>query len=313
MSPSATAADQDQDRDRGRDRDRLAELDRIGLRWSERGSAALTGPLLELADRLDRALLHLAARWDAVPEEHPALLAAEDLEPVAYLSSFPQLATFAVSLSTEGDDLESFAGTAQKDTAAALSRGRLTTPRDVLTPAACYHVYAHHRGRELTAPLRVTTRNTCFRREDHFTPLRRQWSFRMREIVCLGTPEEVTPFLDGARTAVDGLLAALDLTVRWAPATDPFFNPAANPQYLMQKLHPTKYEACYGDLAIASVNLHQDHFGGAYAITRDGRPVTSGCVAFGIERWLYAVLDRWGTDPAAWPDPLAAVDGDTLR
>ena len=30
-------------------------------------------------------------------------------------------------------------------------------------------------------------------------------------------------------------------------------------------------------------------------------------MAFGIERWLYAIASRHGCDPAAWPDPVAAV------
>lgn len=289
------------------------DLEGIGLRWSERGTATLTGPLLELAERLDRAVLVLAAGSDAQPEEHPALLAVEDLDPVNYLASFPHLATFAVAVSREREDLGAFAGSARENASEALREGRLSTPRDVLTPAACYHVYVHHRAQKLTAPLLVTTRNTCFRREENFQPLRRQWSFRMREIVCVGTPEETQGFLARTRAVVDELITGLDLPVQWAPATDPFFDPSANPQYLMQKLHPTKFEACYGDLAIASVNLHQDHFGRAYAITRDGKPATSGCVAFGIERWLYALLDRWGTNPADWPDPLAALDAGAGR
>jgi hypothetical protein len=31
-------------------------------------------------------------------------------------------------------------------------------------------------------------------------------------------------------------------------------------------------------------------------------------VAFGLERWLYALTDRHGPDPAGWPDVAAAAE-----
>jgi hypothetical protein len=71
----------------------------------------------------------------------------------------------------------------------------------------------------------------------------------------------------------------------------------------MQKVNPTKKELVFGgDLAIGSVNLHQDHFGATYEISRGGQDAFSGCVAFGLERWLYAVTHTFGPDPDGWPD-----------
>lgn len=292
---------------------RSTDLGLVGLRWDSRGYATLSGPLSRLATACDEAFLSIAMAWKAEPEEHPALLAAADLEPVGYLASFPHLATFAVCLDDEKENLRHFAGTSPVDDSGVVRLARLAPPREVLTPAACYHVYVHHQGTSLRAPQYITTRNTCFRREAYYQPLRRQWSFRMREIVCLGTREEVTGFLAATRTAIDRLASALGLAVAWEAATDPFFDPAANPQYLAQRLQPTKHEARYGDLALASVNLHEDHFGAAYGITRDSRPVTTGCTAFGIERWLYALTDRWGVDPAGWPDVLAQARREASR
>lgn len=295
--------------DRSEVAERLADLAGIGLRWSDRGHAAITGPLLELTRGCDAAFLSIAARWRAAEEEHSALIAAEDLAPVNYLASFPQLATFGVAVKREQDVLRACAESARGDASVTPGPDMLTTAKDILTPAACYHVYIQHSGRELDTPLLVTTQNTCFRRETHYEPLRRQWSFRMREIVCVGARQETERFLDRTRGMVDALAARLELPIEWKPASDPFFDPRANPGYLMQKLHPTKYEACYGDLAIASVNMHEDHFGGAYGIRCDGRAATSGCVAFGLERWLFALTDRWGMAPEKWPDVRAAASG----
>ncbi|MFX4293301.1 hypothetical protein [Streptomyces bohaiensis] len=284
-----------------------AGLRAAGLRWHESGHATLTGPLLALATACDNAFVSLAGARPPEPEHHPAVLRAADLDPVDYLRSFPHLATLAATLSPEDTDLRAFRDA--RVPGEPVPPSSLTPPADVLTPAACYHVYLHHRGEELRAPLHVTTRNTCFRREEHYAPLRRQWSFQMRELVCVGSREEVREFLTTTRAAVARLMAALDLPVRWEAATDPFFDPAADPRHLAQRISPTKHEALYGQLALASVNLHEDHFGTAYGIVRDGRPASTGCVAFGIERWLYALTHRWGADPDGWPDVRAAAQG----
>lgn len=298
----------------------------VGLRWHHRGYAGLSGDLLGLADSCDAAFVLLGGAGPGVAdgiedgtakrpraEEYPALLAAEDLAPIGYLASFPHLATFAVSLAPDEENLNRFVTSVRQAPVGEVPLAGQAPVGEILTPAACYHVYVGHRGEELAAPMRVTTRNTCFRREARYAPLRRQWSFRMRELVCVGTREEVQDFLTVTRAAIDRFLRELDLPVDWEAATDPFFDPAAHPQYLAQKLRPTKFEACYDGLAVASVNLHEDHFGRAYNITRDGGPATSGCVAFGVERWLYALTDRWGADPAGWPDVTAAAERSRLR
>lgn len=287
--------------------DTVAALGPVGLRWRASGQAVLSGPLYGLAAACDAAFTTLAARWDAEPEDHPAMIDIGELQAIDYLASFPHLATFPVSLDADAANLREFAGRDPLDAEGAVRLARTAPVREVLTPAACYHLYLTHAGERLSAPRYLTTRNTCFRRETHYEPLRRQWSFRMREIVCVGTRDEVRGFLAAATAAVTALLAELDLAAPWEVATDPFFEPAKNPKYVAQRLQPTKHEARYGDLAIASVNLHEDHFGAAYGITRAGRPAFSGCVAFGLERWVYALTSRYGPDPAGWPDLPAAA------
>jgi len=280
-------------------------LRRLGLGWHESGQCSLSGPLLDLAENLDRAFTDLAApHWAAQPERHPASLPATTLQRVDYLSSFPHQATFPLQLDPDEANLAEFCADPVPGPDGRVALTRLAPATEVLTPAACYHLYAGHEGEALPGPLYLTTRNTCFRREASYTPLRRQWSFTMREIVCLGTADETGRFLDDARAAADRLLAALDLAAPWTTATDPFFRPLQNPKFLLQKLQPTKWEAVYGgDLAIASANLHHEHFGEAFGITRDGAPAHTACLAFGLERWLFAVLDRHGDRPADWPDP----------
>ncbi|MDJ0345780.1 hypothetical protein QMK19_34880 [Streptomyces sp. H10-C2] len=282
--------------------DRLAALQRIGLSWQPSGQAALRGPLLRLAEDCDRAFVCLASLWDAEEERHPASLPAARLQQAGYLRSFPHQATFVARLSPEEPNVDAFLDGPVIDEDGRVALSALSPVTEVLTPAACYHLYNGHQGEALDRPLYLTTRNTCFRQETHHVPLRRLSSFTMREIVCLGTVAETVTFLERARAALDLFFGLLDLDLEWLAATDPFFRPEDNPRHLLQRVQPVKHEATYGgDLAIASVNRHHDHFGSGFGLTRDGRAADSCCVAFGIERWLWAISDRHGLDPASWP------------
>jgi len=281
------------------------EIDRLpGYRWHANGQSAFSGPLLDLYRRLDSMFTRWAAEWDAEEHRFPVFLPADELNRLDYFQAFPHVATFPVTLDGAEDNLARFAEGGPLDDSGALRLTRLVPPRDVLTPAACYHFYVHFQEQDFAAARYLTTRATCFRREREYRPLQRQWSFSMREIVCLGTREEVEAFLAESRRRLTGFFAAIDLPVEWLAATDPFFRPARNPKHLAQVLDPLKTEMVFADgLAIGSVNFHRSHFGEAFGIGRGGQPASSGCVAFGLERWMYAILSRFGADAREWPLP----------
>ena len=95
---------------------------------------------------------------------------------------------------------------------------------------------------------------------------------------------------------------AIGLPICWQPACDPFFNPSKSAKYLAQRLDPVKTEMVVGDdLAIGSVNFHRNYFGEAFGITRAGDDAFSGCVAFGIDRWIRAFIASFGPDEGSWP------------
>jgi len=131
---------------------------------------------------------------------------------------------------------------------------------------------------------------------------------RLRAVVQIG----LDAFLEHALEAAQSLIGELDLPADWVLATDPFFRPTESPGYLVQLVTPMKREAVYlvggtSTLAIASVNRHGDHFGETFGIEVAGEPATSGCTAFGLERWPLAITDRHGADPDRWPSPAQAA------
>jgi seryl-tRNA synthetase len=278
-----------------------------GLRWAGNGSATLSGALLDLADRLDRRFRTLARRWDATEMRFPALIPAAALERIDYFRSFPHLVTFPACLEAVDDNLERFSAGDPVTADGQVRPSRLDPIRDVLTPAVCYHLYHHFTGARFAAPSYFTTTGTCFRREDSYLPLERQWSFTMRELVCIGPAPTTHTFLEQVRADVDILVTELGLPSTWAVAADPFFRPSRNPKYLMQRIDPTKHELMFDNrMAIVSANLHHDHFGRAFDMkgASDGEPMHTACVAFGLERWLAAVVRQHGPAPAGWP-PVA--------
>lgn len=272
------------------------------IEWNEDGYVALSGSLLQKAVELDNVIRDWAFQFGSTEYQFPSMISAKSLAPIAYLKSFPHLATFVTSSDRREESLKRLAdecGVAEQISASDQCMEPVT---QLLTPAACYHFYPRFAGRQLTSPEFLTTKCQCHRREEAYLPLQRQWCFEMREIVCIGDGETIERFTDDCRKRIELLVAALGIDAGWETATDPFFDPMADPKALAQILEPVKKELCTRDgLAIASVNKHRSFFGECYDISYDKVAAHSACVAFGIERWLYALIQTHGNDTSGWP------------
>jgi hypothetical protein len=276
-----------------------------GLRWHAQGYASVHGELLARLRQLDARFVAWARAEGATAYRFAGLLPLAELRRARYLQGFPHLAVFPATLDPAPAALRAVAADATTDDAPALPFAAGCD--SILPPAACFHVYGALQDRVLDAPHVATACCTCHRNEASVAWLRRQRAFAMRELVCVGTGEEVRAFLARNRARADAFAAALGLDVRWDAATDPFFEAGRDPRALAQRLDPAKHELrLHGELALCSVNDHRDFFGEGYGIERAGRPAQSGCVAFGLERWLYACVDAFGPDCRAWP----ALDAD---
>jgi len=289
----------------------------VGAGLTERaaGQSVVHGPLLRLERALDAVFTSWAHDDGADEYRFPAFIEARHLQRLDYFHSFPHLVTFPVALDDAAANIELFRQTGAPGRDGVVHLTERAPVQHVVTPAACYHIYVELEGQTLEKPRVVTTRNTCCRRESHYVSLERQWTFSMREIVCIGTADEVERFLAAAAARLTRFVERLGLPVAWEGATDPFFNPTKNPKFLFQKLEPVKRELVFDErLAIASTNFHRDYFGEAFKMTRpdaDGnaKALCSGCIAFGIERWLSAIVHTHGSDPRAWPNVEEAARG----
>lgn len=271
-------------------------------RWMENGQSIYSGALLKLYRTLDKLFLHWASELEAHEYQFPTFIPVRELSKLDYFQHFPHLITIPVTLDISESNLKHF--TAKHEGACEkIQLAEIEPIRSVLTPAACYHFYIQFQNETLSQPRYVTTKAACFRHETHYAPLQRQWHFSMREIVCIGSMEEVNGFLDHFQTMLTGFFEKIRLNAEWQVATDPFFNPGQNPKALMQRLEPVKHEMVFdGHLAIGSINFHRNYFGEAFRINRNNEAAFSGCVAFGVDRWIYAFLNQYGFDEANWPD-----------
>jgi seryl-tRNA synthetase len=284
----------------------VAALQARGDLWEVApGIIALRGHPLMLLRRLERETATLAHRDSPEEWSSPPALAMRSLARADYFTSFPFWLTAASHLPDDEAALERIA-TADDSAAAARSAAQAT---DVaLPPALCYHVFERFAGRRLTTTRLVTLDGTCWRHEGaRLAPLERQWAFTMREIVCLGDAEAVEDFRQRTMRLAGALASRLDLDAGFLVATDPFFAPTARGKAIVQRVKALKHELALPiggerSTAAASFNNHEQFFGEAFDITlANGEPATTGCVAFGLERWLLAFLVAHGVDRVCWP------------
>jgi seryl-tRNA synthetase len=278
------------------------------------GLVGMRGPALALYRDIERALAALAGSEGAEEWRVPAAIALETLERADYFECFPQWLTVAAHLSDDSTTLERVA---RAPSPAAAARDAAAPARAALAPAVCYHVYAALAGSTVAAPRYVTAQGTCWRHEGRrLVPLEREWAFTMREVVCVGAPGDVRAFLERAVCRVTDLADALDVTGLVVEATDPFFAPTGRGKLLVQRMKGLKRElllpiAPGHRIAAASFNDHETFFGEAFGIRLpDGTPASTGCVAFGLERWMLAFLAEHGADTDAWPAVAQALVAD---
>jgi seryl-tRNA synthetase len=274
-------------------------LESWGELWeSAPGLVGLRGEALTVYRRLEDRIASLAAEETGEEWRVPAGLPISALGRADYFASFPQWLTTAAHLRDDEGELERVASSADPEAAIA---GAIAPPGTALPPAVCYHAYLALADSVLEETRIVTSQATCWRHEgDRLRPLERGWAFTMREIVCIGTHGEVEAFRRRMIDRVQHLAEELGLEATLVPANDPFFAPTSRGKALLQRIKALKDELLLPagpvrSIAAASFNHHETFFGEAFGITLpDGSPAASGCVAFGLERWLLAYLVAHG-------------------
>ncbi|ADG78880.1 Aminoacyl-transfer RNA synthetases class-II family profile domain-containing protein OS=Tsukamurella paurometabola (strain ATCC 8368 / DSM / CCUG 35730/ CIP 100753 / JCM 10117 / KCTC 9821 / NBRC 16120 / NCIMB 702349/ NCTC 13040) OX=521096 GN=Tpau_2272 PE=4 SV=1 [Tsukamurella paurometabola] len=256
---------------------------------------------------------------DAIHEAHggattvlafPPVMPREILDRTDYIASFPHLS--AAVATYPGGNAEHrllLAGRA----AGHDWGGHLRSSDLALVPSACHPVYPMLTGTLPRDGAWVDVAGYCFRAEPSNDPARMQ-SFRMHEIVRVGTERAAVAHRDSWIARAADLLGELGLKVERTPAVDPFFGGSGGAQAADQRSGELKTELMvriYGahqpGVAVASSNYHRDQFGARFDITTvDGAVAHSACFGFGIERVALALLAAHGMQRSAWPAAVNA-------
>ena len=236
----------------------------------------------------------------------PPVMSRKQLERHGYLKSFPNLLGCVSCLS--GSEREIRAVVDRFDEGEEWT-DELGAADLVLSPAACYPVYpiAAERGPVPAGGLIFDVACDCFRREPS-KDIDRFQSFRMREYVCIGAPDEIQAFRGDWIERAKGIADQLGLPYRVDLASDPFFGRGGQIVAISQIQQELKFELLVPvrseaePTACMSFNYHREHFGHTWdLVTEDGALAHTGCVAFGMDRLAVALFATHGTDLEAWP------------
>lgn len=182
----------------------------------------------------------------------------------------------------------------------------------VLTPAACYPLYPMVAARGALPPEGAVfdVHSWCFRHEPSRDVARMQ-TFRVREFVRLGRPEQVLEFrevwFERAKSFIGDLALPYDIDI----ANDPFFGRSGRLMAEGQRDQKLKYEMLVPidsetkPTACLSFNYHLTHFSEVWQIRLgDGEHAYSGCVGFGLERIALALFKHHGVEVSGWPSSV---------
>ena len=225
----------------------------------------------------------------------PPVMSRRQIEKSGYLKSFPHFLGCVSCLSGSDDEIQM--NVERYDSGADWTSG-LSAADIVLSPAACYPVYplVASRGHVPASGLKFDVACDCFRREPS-KMLDRLQSFRMREYVCIGTPEQIQDFRARWLNRAESFAGQLGLNYRIDQASDPFFGRGGKLMAMSQVEQALKFELLVPvhsekePTACMSFNYHRDHFGATWNLSdTSGQTMHTGCVAFGIDRLALAMF-----------------------
>ncbi|WP_128896086.1 hypothetical protein [Longirhabdus pacifica] len=258
---------------------------------------------LALLEKLDAEMLAIAKQVKAQMRSYPTILHEQNMQRNQYHKNFPQHIYAVHHIPHQHKIIEQFRKS---------NEGQdqwFTHTGDYLQPCICYHCYEELGNQKWDNHHIFTAKGPCFRHEVEWKlNTFRKNEFMMREIVFVGDQQWVIFMREQLMQAVWTLFCKLDMTGHIIAAHDPFFHyDDVQQKAMFQLVTDAKYEleVNVGDdkhYSIASFNYCEDVLCEKYNITgRDGQALYSGCVAFGLDRWLAALFYYYGQDMKKLP------------
>lgn len=298
-------------------KDIFDQMENLGIVFIQgQGQVGVGEPLIKLMDYFDSRIKDIIFElFDAEEYRYPTLIPTKALEQCGCFDSFPQLLLFTGYIHNDFDVYKRFIRDYNKNKKIDTYALEYIKNCDYcLPPTMCYHTYHQLKDQDLTECREkvITSKGKSFRYESKYSKsLERLWDFTIREIVFIGGKEFVLDCRKKMMTASFSLMEELGLIGHSEIANDPFFaTPSTAAKIFNQNMQALKYELRINTdkndtISIASFNFHEDFFGNNFNIRFNNQePVMTGCVGFGLERFVFAFLSQYGLDESKWPFSL---------
>lgn len=283
----------------------LHSLENMIIKLGE-GEIALQGKAVLLFDYFDSTFETMAINLGAIKQRYPVLLGINTIKKTGYFRRTPQYSIFCSSLVEDFDKLSQMRKNQFCDEHI---DSILDKPRFSLSPSACFHTYERYKNQILDDCMTVTFNQSVFRNEGrlNWNEFGRLRDYHVREIVFFGDQKFVEDSREKYLKEVENLINNLNLNADILIASDAFIMPRMEKFKLIQLKEKSKYELnlYYNNnqaLAVASFNLHGTAFTNPFNIKiRNVNCPVTGCIGFGIERWVLGFLAQYGVCEKDWP------------
>lgn len=238
-------------------------------------------------------------------KSYPVLLPVDDYQNTGYIRQSPQYAMFCSNLVEDMQVLEQ----ADEHVKNGSIKEIVKEPVLALSPSACFHTYIEYKQQILEAPKVVTFTQSVFRNEGrlNYDEVGRLRDYHVREIVFLGDEEFVRDSIHTVMDKAKQVMERLGLDGTIERASDPFIMPKMQKYKKIQIVDCNKYElrlhtSKEKKISVASFNQHGTAFTYPFNIrVRGCENSVTGCVGFGVERWVIAFLSQYGENESNWP------------
>lgn len=286
-------------------------------RWATQvgeGHVILRGLAAQLFALVDHKICSVFAKeFGAEAEVFPSTIKSETLQRCNHFTSFPEHMDFVAHLKQDLDVLSGFSASCRSQGwSPSLHEGKMNQHDFAICPSCCYHAYEGMAGWALDNPGRcITAILSCHRYEGaNHKSLSRLRCFNMREVIWVGQPSWVIANRARAEVLMHEWAKDWELSCVFRASNDPFFTDDFAVKASFQRQQEAKRELRVdipfdgNNISIFSSNFHAATFGNAFGITVGGRSAVSGCVGWGCERWVFALLSQFGFEPGNWPRGL---------
>ena len=179
----------------------------------------------------------------------------------------------------------------------------------MLTPAACYPVYPLVGEPRRRAGAGCCSTSLRLLPPRAFEDLDRLQSFRMREYVRIGSPEQIDDFREGWMTHAKEMADQLGPALAHRTGQRSVLRPrrqahGGEPGRADAEVRAARFRCAPREepTACMSFNYHRDHFGATWNLRNDaGEVAHTGCVAFGMDRLALALFATHGLRLPHWP------------